>query len=527
MASEAPPGSRPTQWSRKLGNNESFCHVAHGYHNLNVMCGVTLMTRHAVDEGLMKCALQEFQHMFPQLTSRIRQDRGQPYFAPMECPTLPLDTKFECQDMLHTPLNWEQGPLWRVQLITEENMEQPDLKFGPEIAAIIEDDSDVPTRWRYFLRYFQGKVNQSDIERFDDEDDGFRSFILMVFHPSVTDTLGCFHLLRQFLVILDAILEENANVLTAETGSHVEDLHQAIETLMPSSDYTFHLSDLMTMGKWMGSYVMPRKSPFEALTSRPTSPPFRTEVLRGWLSQEQTSELLALMEEDDVSLHGVILAAGLVATSRVLQADTSKEYPPSKTMNLRANQEANLRLYCPSSPKFGCLTTYFEEDYKVPPITDRHEFWRFAHDMTVKHNTAKANCEPIKSLRVYGKMAAFGDMSAAFKDMDQQTNLKNELSVAVYGDLGNLFRKENSQYQSLDTWSRPLSMTQRNIRLEDVFHMTAAQNMGSPVTHTAHILHGQLNYIMSYYTTYIHQREALMLRDETVNILRMATDPQQ
>ncbi|TRY78377.1 hypothetical protein TCAL_01694 [Tigriopus californicus] len=512
--------------SRQLGHNELFAHVSHNNSNLNVMCGLTLLTRQAVDEGLMKCALQEFQHMFPQLTSRIREDQGHPYFAPMECPTFPLDTEFKCQDMLHTKFNTSQGPLWRVQLVTEDTMEQAALSFGPEIAAIIGDDSDVKTRWRYFLRYFQGKVNQSDIEKFDEDADGFRSFILMVFHPSITDTLGCFHLLRQFLVILDAILEENANVMTGESGSHIEELHKPIENLIAPNEYGFHLSDLMTMSKMMGSYMMPRKSPFDLVKCK-SEAPFRTEVLRGWLNSEQTSELLALMDDDDVSLHGVILAAGLLATSRILQGDCAKEQPPSKAVNMRASQEANLRLYCPTSPKYGCLGAYFDSDFVVQPITDRIEFWRFAHEVTMKHNTAKGNKEPLKVLRIYSKLGALGDMNGPFKDLERQTALSNELGVAVYGDLSNLFRRENSQYQSLDMWNRPLSMTQRNIRLEDVFHTVARQNMGSPVTHTAHVLHGKLNYIMSYYTTYLGQREALMLRDEMVNILRMATDPQQ
>ena len=29
------------------------------------------------------------------------------------------------------------------------------LSFGPEMEAIIEDDSEVDTRWRYYLRYMQ------------------------------------------------------------------------------------------------------------------------------------------------------------------------------------------------------------------------------------------------------------------------------------------------------------------------------------------------------------------------------------
>jgi len=82
------------------------------------------------------------------------------------------------------------------------------IAFGPEVAAIIEDDSPVATRWRYFLRYFQGRVNGQTIPNFDEEEEGHRSFILMTFHPSVTDALGSFHLTRQFLQILDNILAQ-------------------------------------------------------------------------------------------------------------------------------------------------------------------------------------------------------------------------------------------------------------------------------------------------------------------------------
>ncbi len=76
------------------------------------------------------------------------------------------------------------------------------------MAAIVEDDSPESTRWRYFLRYFQGKWNGCTIANFDEEEEGFRSFILITFHPAITDTLGSFHLCRQFLLILDSILEQ-------------------------------------------------------------------------------------------------------------------------------------------------------------------------------------------------------------------------------------------------------------------------------------------------------------------------------
>jgi hypothetical protein len=60
-----------------------------------------------------------------------------------------------------------------------------------------------------------------------------------------------------------------------------------------------------------------------------------------------------------------------------------------------------------------------------------------------------------------------------------------------------------------------------------VFHAVSAPDMGSPVTHAAHVLHGRLNYVMSYHDAYVDQTHAFMIRDETVSVLRMATEVQQ
>ena len=81
-----------------------------------------------------------------------------------------------------------------------------------------------------------------------------------------------------------------------------------------------------------------------------------------------------------------MLAAGLLAVSRVLQSPygvdpTSSsvgEKPPERTLSLRATNEANLRQYCSQQQqhRHGCLSTSYETDHSVPPITDRAEFWR-------------------------------------------------------------------------------------------------------------------------------------------------------
>ena len=141
--------------------------------------------------GLMKCSLQEFQHMFPQLTSCIKNRSNSSnsinnnlshhnhdtsssnianiisdqqhdlHFHPMECPILPLDTTFKCKDMMHEEFCVNEGPLWRVQLIDESTMDLANLRFGPELSALLEDTTaEISVRWRYFLRYQQGSVNQ-------------------------------------------------------------------------------------------------------------------------------------------------------------------------------------------------------------------------------------------------------------------------------------------------------------------------------------------------------------------------------
>ena len=36
---------------RKLGSNEAFAFKCHNSGNLNIMCGLTLLTQHSIDEG--------------------------------------------------------------------------------------------------------------------------------------------------------------------------------------------------------------------------------------------------------------------------------------------------------------------------------------------------------------------------------------------------------------------------------------------------------------------------------------------
>ena len=45
----------------------------------------------------------------------------------MELPKFPLDSEFQVKDMLHEKFEAADGPLWRVQLITEATMDRAGL----------------------------------------------------------------------------------------------------------------------------------------------------------------------------------------------------------------------------------------------------------------------------------------------------------------------------------------------------------------------------------------------------------------
>lgn len=148
------------------------------------------------------------------------------------------------------------------------------------------------------------------------------------------------------------------------------------------------------------------------------------------------------------------------------------------------------------------MRTYKVQKWNPINFWLQDDFWRLAHQMTNKINTAKINKEPLKNLRIYSKMASLsGGLDAAYKD--PKIHLVNsEAGIASFGDLGLLFRREtktveqSAGHQSLD-WNKPLKATKRNIRLEDIFHCNSSNRLSNnaPATHTGHILHGRFGKI--------------------------------
>jgi len=69
----------------------------------------------------------------------------------------------------------------------------------------------------------------------------------------------------------------------------------------------------------------------------------------------------------------------------------SKLIPDDDCSVIRVRHEINLRQYCTATCQktLGAYTTYHEDDHRVPLVTEKEDFWKFAHDLTVKNNSDK------------------------------------------------------------------------------------------------------------------------------------------
>lgn len=194
--------------------------------------------------------------------------------------------------------------------------------------------------------------------------------------------------------------------------------------------------------------------------------------------------------------------------SRMLEAENLS------CSSVKASNEINMRQFCRQNVKVGCLSSNYESEYQFQDVTSRSDFWKLAHELTVKHNHVKDHHQkpPVKLVT---------------------SNYHSDMQVSAFGNLNKIIRikghSQESEFTSIDTWSKPLNeVLQTNIRLEDVFHVINGCGMGVPFRHSVHILHGKLNYFLSYTNQLItDQRHALMIRDETINVLRMAVDAKQ
>ena len=115
----------------------------------------------------------------------------------------------------------------------------------------------------------------------------------------------------------------------------------------------------------------------------------------------------------------------------------------------------------------------------------------------------------------------------------QPCKIRNEMDISYYGDLDRTFSINRGKVSHQPSEGNAASIEKyltscansNNMKLEDIFFCQAAPSMGTPFSHSAHIFNGKLNYILSYHTAYISdQRMAFMIRDEIINILRMAVE---
>ena len=113
-----------------------------------------------------------------------------------------------------------------------------------------------------------------------------------------------------------------------------------MENLLPQPATVFHLTDLVPMVNSVKNQLFPwRKSPLDPELREVPESPGRSQFLRGWLTEEETREVLARCQQDEISLHGVILAAGLQAMARICRHNNSQQL-----LTLRASVLTNLNI---------------------------------------------------------------------------------------------------------------------------------------------------------------------------------------
>ena len=87
--------------------------------------------------------------------------------------------------------------------------------------------------------------------------------------------------------------------------------------MLPSPDSKLHFGDLFPMMNSVVNHFIPtRKSPLDTWLKPADSSPGKSLFLRGWLTEDETRDLMAQCAEDDITLAGIMLAAALIATAR-------------------------------------------------------------------------------------------------------------------------------------------------------------------------------------------------------------------
>merc|ERR1711971_1176247 len=292
---------------------------------------------------------------------------------------------------------------------------------------------------------------------------------------------GALYWAKQFMSILDQKLESERPLSAAEEQPVMP---RSVETLLPQCEPGWGLGSLGPVLSSMVSQVshlLPssRPGPLAPLLRAPSPAPgdqdhrSRSHFLRGWLSEEETRELLAQCCEDDISLQGLVLAVCLAATARVAC--------PGLQATLRASVVTNMRQHLSPAPRHGALSAPHEVTWRLEAsVEDREQLWALAHSLKQHLTQAKADRLALRQVRSYAKMTATHSDIVFSESPDKITS---EMSVTVLGDLGNIFRRESS-VSPYESWSgQPLQVSgQARGRIPDGGWAESWQCTGSQCT---------------------------------------------
>lgn len=383
---------------RLLGANEHFLWLRDQRWSVNFT--MTASIRGLLSVQQLRDALAWVQHRHPLLQVRIELDRQQqPQFVSAKVPPIPLRVE-ERQEENHwseevateivSPFAWSQGPLFRVVLLQGETV----------------------------------------------------SDLIFTCHHSIGDALSVVYLIRDIL---------------QELGNPRRDRQKFPE--LPPLEELIGLSQLDNNSNTVTENVQKQKSKItpsksNAYNTEVTRPTWRPNILHWELSSEDTTKLISRCRQQQVSVHGAICAAFLLALAK-------EENLSAQTM-LKCLSPLNVRNYL--VPNLGSdLGVYIALPVTAHKIDPQTDFWELGKEVKYQLKETVSEGKLFASIpQLQSWLSTRPDPEAVYQQL-----LKKGLHLAI-SNLGRLDMPWQFGHLTLEAIYGPTLLGLENVRVVSV-----------------------------------------------------------
>ncbi|XP_013388739.1 uncharacterized protein LOC106157582 [Lingula anatina] len=442
---------------RPLGAFEQIFDAHHSFGNYIFLCAMFLRSKSKLTEAVLHQVLRKLQNRHPFLRSRIVVgDNGNRYFEEMD--KLVVDFQMVESDdwegmyekMLTTQFDSENGPLWRVKLLTMPHTNE-EAKCNLSNGAL---KSDMP----------------------------FKQTILFAFHHAISDGISAASLFEEFAEILDS----HQGSMATEHPVKSLPLLPPMEDLLPRPDITFRCLDFFNIFRIAYESFFPGKNQYlnkypPPITKDPNVA-IMTKVIPFELSKLETEKLIARCKKEKTSVHGALTTAANLALSKIIQPGGGAP------LVIPSLHPVNIRYFCkpPVEPHhLGNLVLAVDTKLRIPKGTSIQKFWELSKKYTQAIRGGLASKEYTKFLRVFGKIWN-RDMYISRVEDSQKVGGRNGAYFTL-SNLGNLDRVLKGTSYS-------------EIELEDVLTATGMHREGPVFLHNVITFRGQLRWHLNYCT---------------------------